>query len=208
MDLDQSATQDEEDEQFIAQPSKSDPNITTSLPTFQSISNATSASGRASKLFEGLNFYLSRETPKGLLEFVIRSFGGRVGWDATVGSGSPYGEDWEGITHVIIDRPLVAGQPPFSSAISTDFSNMSEEEIAKRRRRKYVQPQWVVDSINAEQILSEDRYERGKVLPPHLSPFGEDKGAYQPPMETDQNGDGVVKDVEMQGTGDNDESDE
>jgi len=99
------------------------------------------------------------------MEFVIRSFGGRVGWPASTGSGSPFKEDDESITHVIIDRPVGSR------------SNIPEE---LRRRRKYVQPQWVIDSINAQRLLVEGPYEQGQALPPHISPFGEGEGAYDP----------------------------
>lgn len=170
----------EEDEEFVPQASKSDPNATSTsnLTTFKAIS-ANSSVNPSARLFEGLNFWLSRETPRGLLEFVIRSHGGRVGWDASVGSGSMFEENSEGITHVIIDRPSVSG--PSTSASGNEATANPKED----RRRKYIQPQWIVDCINAGKILSEEKYERGKVLPPHLSPFGEDKNAYDPTAEND-----------------------
>ena len=33
--------------------------------------------------------------------------------------------------------------------------------------------------------MTEKKYERGKVLTPYLSPFGEDKGAYDPTAEVE-----------------------
>ena len=41
-------------------------------------------------LFAKQVFYLGREVPREPLEFVIRCFGGRVGWE---GEGSPFNED-------------------------------------------------------------------------------------------------------------------
>jgi pescadillo protein len=38
----------------------------------------------------------------------------------------------------------------------------------------------VIDCINAGKILLEDKYAQGKPLPPHLSPFGDYEGAYDP----------------------------
>lgn len=176
---------EDEDEDFVSHPSKADPNAdVTTLPTLKSIIESTSSSSIASKLFAPYSFYLSRETPRSLMEFVIRAFGGRVGWPSSSGSGSPYGEDDSSITHVIIDRPVIAGQPvPVISAPAPDEKEESEEERTKRRRRKYVQPQWVMDCINAGRILPEERYARDTELPPHLSPFGEEKGAYEPTVD-------------------------
>ncbi|KAJ7293272.1 Pescadillo N-terminus-domain-containing protein [Mycena rebaudengoi] len=100
----------------------------------------------------------------------VRSFGGRIGWPISSGSGSPFDESDESITHIIIDRPLVE---------RTDETAADRE---RRLRRKYVQPQWVVDCINAGKILLEEPYAQGKTLPPHLSPFGEYEGAYDPTL--------------------------
>ena len=65
-----------------------------------------------------------------------------------------------------VDIDLTAFSGPSSAADCTPTAN---------RRRKFIQPQRVVDCVSAGRILSEEKYESGKVLPPHLSPFGEDK---------------------------------
>jgi len=98
----------------------------------------------------------------------VRSCGGRIGWPASSGSGSPIDESDESITHVIIDRPPV------------ERPNETEEERRRRLQRKYIQPQWVIDCINGGKIVLEDMYAQGKPLPPHLSPFGDHEGAYDP----------------------------
>eukprot|EP00742_Colponemidia_sp_Colp-10_P007547 GILJ01008135.1.p1 GENE.GILJ01008135.1~~GILJ01008135.1.p1 ORF type:complete len:597 (-),score=130.90 GILJ01008135.1:136-1926(-) len=103
------------------------------------------------KLFTGFRFFLSRETPRPALEFLLKSFGGEVGWD---GPGSPFDEENTKITHQIMDRPSQKHQ----------FFN-----------REYVQPQWVFDSVNARFLLPVPQYTPGKVLPPHLSPFVDDE---------------------------------
>jgi len=161
-----SVLMDEDDEDFVPQPSKTQPEEASALPTLKSLA-AMSHSG-SSKLFAPYTFWLSRETSRPVFEFIVRSFGGRIGWPATSGSGSPFDETDESITHVIIDRPLV------------ERPNETEEERERRRRRKYVQPQWVVDCINAGKILLEEPYLQGKTLPPHLSPFGDHTGTYDP----------------------------
>ena len=197
---------EDEDEDFVSHPSKTDPNAdVATLPTLKSIIETTASSSTTLKLFAPYSFYLSRETPRSLMEFVIRAFGGRVGWPSSSGSGSPYGEDDGSITHVIIDRPVIPGQPIFAiNAPAPDGKEESEEERARRRRRKYIQPQWVMDCINAGKILPEERYARGTELPPHLSPFGEQKGAYEPTV--DYEAPAATEDVNMVGEESEEES--
>ncbi|KAG2129929.1 Pescadillo N-terminus-domain-containing protein [Suillus clintonianus] len=155
---------DAPEEEFIPQTSKSDLDAPSSLPTLLSLSSLPKPS--STNIFAPYTFWLSRESSRSIFEFLIRSFGGRIGWPVSSGGGSPFTEDDEAITHVIIDRPVVNGD--------------TAQERERRRRRKYVQPQWVVDCINAGKILLEDPYAQGKTLPPHLSPFGERDGAYDP----------------------------
>lgn len=112
-------------------------------------------------LFKDMKFYLSREVPRNALVFIIRCFGGEVSWDKTVGLGSTYEESDESITHQLIDRPTIKNQ-----VIS----------------RTYIQPQWVFDCVNAQQLLPVDEFVPGAILPPHLSPFVEEKADdYIPP---------------------------
>ncbi|WZN62760.1 ribosome biogenesis pescadillo-like protein [Chloropicon roscoffensis] len=106
---------------------------------------------REGGLFDGMVFFLSRETPRESLTFVIRSLGGSVGWE---GEGSKYGADHPSITHHVVDRPKL------------------REEVSGR---EYVQPQWVYDSVNFGVALPVDLYGVGKKLPPHLSPFVDDE---------------------------------
>ncbi|XP_022109503.1 pescadillo homolog [Acanthaster planci] len=113
------------------------------------------------KLFEGCKFFLSREVPREMLTFLIRCFGGQVSWDKTLFIGATYDASDESITHQIVDRP---------------------QQRKEYLSRYYVQPQWVVDSVNARLLLPVEEYFPGVVLPPHLSPFVEEKeGDYIPP---------------------------
>ncbi|KAI0079599.1 hypothetical protein K474DRAFT_1591795 [Panus rudis PR-1116 ss-1] len=160
----ESSTPDD-DEDFVPQPSKTTQDVAT-LPTLQALSTLPQSTSK--KLFAPYTFWLSRETSRPIFEFIVRSFGGRLGWPATLGSGSPFDESDESITHVIIDRPLIVRE------------NESQEVRERRLRRKYVQPQWVVDCVNAGKILLEDLYAQGKTLPPHLSPFEDREGTYDP----------------------------
>ncbi|XP_034398290.1 pescadillo [Cyclopterus lumpus] len=113
------------------------------------------------KLFEGLKFFLNREVPRESLAFLIRCFGGEVSWDKSVCIGSAYEVTDETITHQIVDRP-----------------NIDKQYI----NRYYIQPQWVYDCVNAKILLPVEDYFLGVTLPPHLSPFVEEKeGDYVPP---------------------------
>lgn len=144
-------------------------------------------------LFAPYFFYLSREVTRPTLEFIIRSFGGRVGWDAVLGAGSPYKEDDPRITHHVLDRPVL----PSSAA-------------AHPGKRAYVQPQWVVDCLNKKVLLPTDEYKPGAVLPPHLSPFIDEdevreRGGYVP---TESALAGAEEDVEMDSDEDDSEEEE
>uniref|UniRef100_UPI0037E84C52 pescadillo n=1 Tax=Semicossyphus pulcher TaxID=241346 RepID=UPI0037E84C52 len=113
------------------------------------------------KLFVGLKFFVNRETPRESLAFLIRCFGGEVSWDKSVCIGSTYEVTDETITHQIVDRP-----------------NIEKQYI----NRYYIQPQWVYDCVNAKILLPVEDYFLGVTLPPHLSPFVEEKdGDYVPP---------------------------
>ncbi|TFL06639.1 Pescadillo N-terminus-domain-containing protein [Pterulicium gracile] len=160
-----SGEQEDADEDFVPRPSKAD-NQVAQLPTLKSISILPTS--LSTSLFSPYTFFISRETSRPIFEFLVRSFGGRIGWPASSGGGSPFEETDDSITHVIIDRPVV------------EKPNETPEERERRLRRKYVQPQWVVDCVNAGKILLEDLYAQGQTLPPHLSPFGEHEGAYDP----------------------------
>lgn len=153
-----------QEEEFIPQVSRN--TQPASLPTLQTLTSSTSQS--SSPLFENLTFFLSRETPRATFELMVRSFGGKIGWSISQGSGSPFQEDSDTITHVIIDRPIPAELCE------------SEEQRVRRLNRKFVQPQWVVDCINAGKLLPEDLYAQGKTLPAHISPFGEGSSTYVP----------------------------
>jgi len=153
------------EEEFVPQRSASDKAAQPALPTLQSIS--TLPRTLSVSLFAPYTFFLSRETPRPIFEFIVRSFGGRIGWPPSSGSCSSIDENDPTITHVIVDRPVVAKQE-------------TPDQRELRLRRKYVQPQWIVDCINAGKILLEESYAQGKPLPPHFSPFGEYEGAYIP----------------------------
>ncbi|KAJ3084017.1 mRNA-binding ribosome synthesis protein nop7 [Physocladia obscura] len=117
------------------------------------------------KLFHSCVFYLNREVSRQSLEFVIKSFGGKVGWPETSGSGSAVAVTDTTITHHIVDRPL---------------SN-ADKAVGANNNREYLQPQWIYDCVNAGKILKTVGYHVGETLPPHLSPFGGGLEGYVPP---------------------------
>jgi pescadillo protein len=151
----------------------------------------------ASTLFSDFTIFLSRETPRAPLEFLLKAFGcKRVGWDTVLGDGAFTNDEHDAkITHQIVDRPnLPPGAfPALTNGEGNDNENTeAEPESTARRTREcvagriYVQPQWVWDCINHGKLLRPDLYALGASLPPHLSPWVKPKrGAYDPtvPLE-------------------------
>lgn len=148
----------------------------------QPAASASTAGG----LFSNFTVYLSRETPRQPLEFILKSFGcKRVGWDAVLGDGAYTTNELDpAITHQIVDRPPIE----VSNGDDGD-DNQSAQKLAANRRvpgRIYIQPQWVWDSINDGELKEAHLYVPGASLPPHLSPFVKSvQGAYDPtiPLE-------------------------
>jgi pescadillo protein len=128
-----------------------------------------------STLFSNLTFFLSRETPRQPIEFILRAFGcKRIGWDAVLGEGAfTHNELDPSITHQIVDRPPIQTIP-----LEDDGKVVEDDQTSQRLKpgsrvpgRIYVQPQWIWDSINDEELKRPDLYAPGAQLPPHLSPF-------------------------------------
>lgn len=140
-------------------------------------------------LFSNFTIYLSRETPRQPLEFLLKAFGcKRVGWDAVLGDGAFTTNELDpAITHQIVDRPPI--QAAAEGDDDTAEDNQTSQKLAANRRvpgRTYIQPQWVWDSINEGELKEPHLYAPGASLPPHLSPFVKTvQGAYDPtiPLE-------------------------
>ncbi len=143
-------------------------------------------SAEASTLFASFSFFLSRETPRQPLEFILRAFGcKRVGWDAVLGDGAfTNNESDPSITHQVVDRPpLLESSIPEVPSINGDESTTvgTTRPGGRILGRIYIQPQWVWDCINGGKLLRPDLYAPGVTLPPHLSPWVKPtKGAYDP----------------------------
>ncbi|KAI0149717.1 Pescadillo N-terminus-domain-containing protein [Hypoxylon sp. NC0597] len=152
-------------------------------------------------LFANCTFYLSRETPRQPLEFILRAFGcKRIGWDATLGEGAyTTNERDPSITHQIVDRPVIQAA---MNEEGDGEDNQTAQKLAPNQRmpgRIYVQPQWVWDSINDGEMKRPDLYAPGAQLPPHLSPFVQNtQGAYDPtiPLEEQQTEGEALEDSE------------
>lgn len=133
----------------------------------------------AGKLFEPFTIFLSRETPRHALEFLLRAFGcRRVGWNATLGEGAYCDESDPRITHQIVDRPDIPIPAPEDD---DEDAQAARKANARVPGRIYIQPQWAWDSVNAGQLQRPDLYAPGATLPPHLSPWVRaKKGEYDP----------------------------
>jgi pescadillo protein len=138
----------------------------------------------AGSLFAPFTFYVSREAPRGPLEFILRAFGcQRIGWDAVLGDGAfTHDESDPRITHQIVDRPpLPESSLPAIPAASKDGAGQAVRPGGRIPGRTYVQPQWVWDCVNEGKLLRADLYAPGATLPPHLSPWVKPtKGGYDP----------------------------
>ncbi|KAF2275800.1 uncharacterized protein EI97DRAFT_501576 [Westerdykella ornata] len=147
-------------------------------------------------LFAPFTFFLSRETPRQPLEFILKAFGcKRVGWDGILGDGAfTTDESDPSITHQIVDRPALPAEslPQVPSAPEDKNDNAAPRVQWPRSTmpgRTYVQPQWVWDCINQGKLLRPDLYAPGAELPPHLSPWVKPKkGEYDPnlPLEAQE----------------------
>lgn len=142
----------------------------------------------AGNLFAAFTFFLSRESPKQPLEFILRAFGcKRIGWNAVLGVGAfTHNENDATITHQIVDRPPITqvSFPETQISNGQDVNNTMPQSSTCggiMPGRTYIQPQWVWDCINEGKLLRTDLYAPGATLPPHLSPWVKPtKGAYDP----------------------------
>lgn len=153
-------------------------------------------------LFSDFTFFLSRETPRSALEFLLRAFGcKRVGWDEILGEGAFTNNERDPrITHQVVDRPSVLDsseheiQGTDNSGVYALVANpmiSAQSKILKAGMRVpgriYVQPQWIWDCLNAGKTLRPDLYAPGATLPPHLSPWIKPgKGEYDPEKTLDE----------------------
>lgn len=148
----------------------------------------TAGAADPSNIFAPFTFFLSRETPRPPLEFLLRSFGcKRIGWDLVLGDGAFTENDADpSITHQIVDRP-----PIYQAALPPVPESDGDEEMEDASRLKrvngrvpgriYVQPQYIWDCVNAGKLLSPNEYGPGTLLPPHLSPWVKiDEKIYDP----------------------------
>lgn len=170
------------------------------------------SSSEAAILFSDFTFYLSRETPREPLEFILKAFGcKRVGWDAVLGDGAyTTNEADPAITHQIVDRPAIPAPQVSESEISTKAVNGRLPAGTRVPGRTYIQPQWVWDCINQGKLLRPDLYAPGATLPPHLSPWVKPKkGEYDPTATLEeQEREGEAEEAEEAEDDDDDEDDE
>ncbi|CCC70173.1 hypothetical protein NCAS_0E01030 [Naumovozyma castellii] len=117
-------------------------------------------------LFQDFVFYIGREVPLDIIEFLILSCGGNLISEAALDQLENKDDiDLSKITHQIVDRPVL------------------KNKIAGRT---YIQPQWIFDCINKSELVPANLYLPGETLPPHLSPWGDATG-YNPDAEVEEN---------------------
>ncbi|QLG71570.1 hypothetical protein HG535_0B06140 [Zygotorulaspora mrakii] len=117
-------------------------------------------------LFSGFVFYVGREVPIDIIEFLILSCGGSVISESGLDQLDSKNEiNLSKITHQIVDRPVLKNKVP---------------------GRTYIQPQWIFDCLNNGELVPANLYLPGESLPPHLSPWG-DKFGYNPTEKVEEN---------------------
>jgi pescadillo len=182
----QTLAEDEEEEEEEEQPTETIDKFEPAAPGGDILLQPSYSATDPSTLFSNFTFFLSRETPRQPLEFILRAFGcKRIGWDAVLGEGAyTHNELDPSITHQIVDRPPIQViQEGNANEEEVEDSQTAQKLKAGTRvpGRIYVQPQWVWDSINDEELKRPDLYAPGAQLPPHLSPFVKKvRGQYDP----------------------------
>lgn len=131
-------------------------------------------------LFNGFVFYIGREVPMDIVEFLILSAGGSVISEVTLDQLENKDDiDLSKITHQIVDRPVL------------------KQKVAGRT---YIQPQWIFDCINKSELVPASQYLPGEKLPPHLSPWGDSAG-YDPEAQ-EEKAEGEESDAEAEADSD------
>ncbi|KAL8685105.1 MAG: hypothetical protein Q9224_005963, partial [Gallowayella concinna] len=151
-------------------------------------------------LFAPYSFFLSRETPRQPVEFILRAFGcKRISWDEVLGDGAfTHDEHDPSITHQVVDRPPIV-QPEVSSTTNGDQEGVVSKPSRGGRMpgRTYIQPQWIWDCVNQGKLLRPDLYAPGATLPPHLSPWVKpSKNSYDPTVPLEEQEDGAEEEEE------------
>ncbi|KAI5965350.1 NOP7 [Candida pseudojiufengensis] len=126
----------------------------------------TKFSSPQSKLFENFIFYIGREVPLDILEFLILSCGGKI------------------ISEIMLDDLKINNPEIFANLdLNSITHHISDRNkiLQKVPGRTYIQPQWIFDCINAKQLNNVNDYAPGETLPPHLSPWGDSSG-YDPSL--------------------------
>ncbi|KAL7779590.1 hypothetical protein CFE70_009094 [Pyrenophora teres f. teres 0-1] len=130
------------------------------------------SSAEIASLFAPFTFYLSRETPRGSLEFILKAFGcKRVGWDGILGDGAfTTNESDPAITHQIVDRPALSNGAPAPNVPETEDGGAAAPKV-----------QWPYSMMPGRQAFASRPLLPGADLPPHLSPWVKPKkGEYDP----------------------------
>lgn len=155
------------DEDESEQPTEAENVETVTLDTFEDnnknqgdiLAQPSQFSSPVATLFSKFVFYIGREVPLDIVEFLILAAGGSVISEVVLDQLEDKASiDLSKVTHQIVDRPVLKN---------------------KVAGRTYIQPQWVFDSINKCELQPASMYLPGEKLPPHLSPWGDSAG-YDP----------------------------
>eukprot|EP00835_Amoeboradix_gromovi_P004427 NODE_344_length_10554_cov_0.516308.p3 type:complete len:485 gc:universal NODE_344_length_10554_cov_0.516308:7944-6490(-) len=134
------------------------------------VNKALFHASKNASLFQSKTFVLHREIPRSLFKFIIECCGGKVLYAEAVIEETDVIE--------VCDKPL--------SLLKLVYEN-----------GRAVQPQYIIDCLNAGKLIAYDGYRAGELLPSHVSPFEDASGTLATAEMVDSAEQQIMREEEM-----------